>query len=168
MGLFEKILGAKKELKVEIDNIIYSPLTGVAVPLREVNDLVFSEEMMGKGAAVIPTIGRVVAPCDGEVVSVFRTLHAVTFKADNGAEIIIHVGLETVALDGKYYKSHVRDSQRVKKGDLLLTFDLDKIKEEGYDVITPVVVANTADYQSVDKTGESDVSEGDLLINLVK
>ena len=168
MGLFRKILGTKEESKGNIDNIIYSPLTGEVRPLSAVNDLVFSQEMMGKGAAVMPTAGRVVAPCDGEVISVFRTLHAVTIKAANGAEIIIHVGLETVALGGKYYESHVEDGARIKKGDLLLTFDIDKIKEEGYDMITPVIVTNSADYQSVDKTEEYEVKEGDLFINLIK
>jgi len=168
MSLFKKILGVKKEAKVEVDNIIYSPLIGKVMPLSAVNDLVFSEEMMGKGAAVIPTVGYVFAPCDGEVITVFRTLHAITIKADNGADIIIHIGLETVALDGRYYESHVEDGARIKKGDLLLTFDLDKIKEEGYDVITPVVVANSADYQSVDKTEENGVQDGDLLISLLK
>ena len=167
MGLFKKIL-SNQESKAEIENIIYSPLTGKVVSLSEVNDPVFSQEMMGKGAAVIPRVGRVVAPCDGEVVSVFRTLHAVTIKALNGAEIIIHVGLETVALDGQYYESHVKDGARVTKGDLLLTFDVEKIKDAGYDVVTPVVITNTASYQKVDKTKKEEVSDGDLLINLVK
>ena len=168
MGLFKKLLGAKEEQKREVDNKIYSPLIGKVVPLSEVNDLVFSQEMMGKGAAVVPTVGCVFAPCDGEIITVFRTLHAITIKADNGAEIIIHVGLETVALDGKYYEAHVGDGARIRKGDLLLTFDLDKIKEEGYDVVTPVVVTNSADYQSVDMTGKNEVQDGDLLINLIK
>ena len=171
MSWFRKILDTldtKEESEVEADNIVYSPLSGEAVPLSAVNDLVFSEEMMGKGVAVIPTSGRVVAPCDGVVVTVFRTLHAITIKADNGADIIIHVGLETVALDGKHYEAYVEDGQRVKKGDLLLTFDIDKIKAEGYDVITPVVVTNSAEYQSVDKTEKSQVSRGGLLLSLVK
>lgn len=165
MGLFKKLIN-KKEETVDIDDTIYSPLTGTAVPLNEVNDPVFAEEMMGKGAAVIPTVGRVVAPCDGEIVSVFRTLHAMTIKADNGAEIIIHVGLETVALDGQYYESHVEDGARIKKGDLLLTFDLEKIKGEGYDVITPIIVTNSAEYQSVEKLKNGDVKVGDALISL--
>ena len=165
MGLFKKLRN-KKEESVDIDYTLYSPLTGAAVPLNEVNDPVFSEEMMGKGAAVIPTVGRVVAPCNGEIITVFRTLHAITIKADNGAEIIIHVGLETVALDGKYYEAHVSEGERIKKGDLLLSFDLDKIKASGYDVITPVIVTNSAEYQRVEKTENSDVNEGDVLINL--
>ena len=167
MELFKKRT-KKKGVKEAIDFAIYSPLTGAAVPLNEVNDPVFAQEMMGKGAAVIPTIGRVVAPCNGEVINVFRTLHAITIKADNGAEIIIHVGLETVALAGQYYESHVKDGARIKKGDLLLTFDLEKIKGAGYDVITPVIVTNPAEYQRVEKTKENDVNEGDLLIELMR
>ena len=167
MGFFKKVLGVKEESKVEIDHMIYSPLTGKIVPLGEVNDPVFSGEMMGKGVAVFPTAGRVVAPCNGEIINVFRTLHAVTINADNGAEIIIHVGLETVALDGQYYKSHVEDGQRIKKGDLLLTFDINKIKED-YDVTTPVIVTNPTEYQSVLATEEEEVSCGEPLINLVE
>jgi len=165
MGLFKKILGIKEESKTEIDHMIYSPLTGKIVPLNEVNDPVFSQEMMGKGVAVLPTAGRVVAPCNGQIISVFKTLHAVTIKADNGAEIIIHVGLETVALEGQYFKKHVEDGQRIKKGDLLLTFEMEKIKE-GYDVTTPVIVTNPTDFKSVHATGEEDVSSGDALIDL--
>ena len=166
MGLFKKVLGTKEESKVEIDHMIYSPLTGKIVPLNEVNDQVFAQELMGKGVAVFPTVGRVVAPCNGEVISVFKTLHAITIKADNGAEIIIHVGLETVALDGQYFESHIEDGQQIKKGDLLLTFNVDKIKEE-YDVTTPVIVTNPTDYQSVDTIGGKEVNCGDSLINLV-
>ena len=166
MGLFKKVLGTKEESKVEIDHMIYSPLTGKVVPLSEVNDPVFSQEMMGKGVAIFPTAGRVIAPCNGEIISVFRTLHAITIKADSGAEIIIHVGLETVALNGQYFESHVEDGQRIKKGDLLLTFDVEKINEE-YDVTTPVIVTNPTNYQSVHATGEKEVSCGDPLIDLV-
>jgi len=167
MGFLKKLMGIE-EKEVDIDYSLYSPLAGTAVPLNEVNDQVFAEELMGKGVAVIPTVGRVVSPCDGEIISVFRTLHAITIKADNGADIIIHVGLETVALDGQHYKSHVQDGQRVEKGELLLTFDLNNIKEEGYDVITPIVVTNSAEYQSVEATGEKEVNCGGLLLSLVK
>lgn len=167
MGLFKK-LAKKKEATGDIDPMIYSPLTGATALLSEVNDPVFAQEMMGKGAAVIPTVGEVVAPCDGEVVSVFRTLHAITFKANNGAEIIIHVGLETVALDGDYYQAHVSDGQQVKKGDRLLSFDIEKIKSEGYDVITPVVITNSAAYQRVEKTEKDQVQAGEPFINLSK
>ena len=164
MGLLDKLLN-RKETK-EAGSCIYSPLIGRVVPLSDVNDPVFAEEMMGKGAAVIPTKGKVFSPCDGEILTVFRTLHAITMKADNGAEIIIHVGLETVGLDGKYFEAHVEDGAKIKKGELLLTFDLDEIKSAGYDVITPVVVTNSADYEQVEKTNKKEVSNKDLLISL--
>ena len=149
------------------DNTIYSPLTGFALPLSEVSDAVFATEMMGKGAAVVPTIGKIVAPCNGVIVSVFRTLHAVTIKADNGAEIIIHVGLDTVNLGGKHYESHVIDGQRIEVGDLLLTFDLKAIQAEGYDMVTPVIITNSADYQDVLMTDSIQITQGESLISLV-
>jgi len=168
MDLLKKILGHRDSTKIKTDQMIYSPLIGKVVALSEVNDPVFSQEMMGKGVAVVPSVGRVVAPCDGKIINVFRTRHAVLIKADNGAEIIIHVGLETVALNGKHYQSHVEDEMQVKKGDLLLTFDLDEIKQLGYDLITPIIVSNSADYQSVESTKKNEVKHGDVLINLVK
>ena len=163
MGLFDKLINKVKD---DPNLTICSPLAGTATDLSEVNDPVFSEGMMGKGAAVIPTVGRVVAPCDGKIESVFRTLHAITIKADNGAEMIIHVGLDTVALGGRHFESHVEDGTYVKKGDLLLTFDLDGIKAEGYDVITPIIVTNSASFEQVKGTGRKEVKFGDLLISL--
>ena len=163
MELLKKLLMIDK---MDTGSKIYSPLIGRVVPLSEVNDPVFAEEMMGKGAAVIPTKGQVFAPCDGEVVTVFRTLHAITIKADDGAEIIIHVGLETVGLDGKHFEAHVADGTKIKKGDLLLSFDLDQIKAAGYDIITPVVITNSGNYDQVEKTGKKEVGFKDLLLSL--
>ena len=166
MGLFKNLLNKKSD-KLNADSKIYSPLAGTVVPLSEVNDPVFAEEMMGKGAAVIPKKGQVLAPCDGEVLTVFRTLHAITIKADTGAEMIIHVGLETVGLNGQYFEAYVTDGARIKKGELLLSFDLDQIKGLGYDVVTPVVITNSVDYHQVEKTKKKEVSNKDLLISLV-
>lgn len=163
MGFFDKLMGKKTAKKVDL---IYSPLIGTAVTLGEVNDPVFAEEMMGKGAAIIPTKGEVYAPCDGEVITVFRTLHAVTIKGDAGADVIIHVGIETVGLNGEHFTAHVIDGQLVKKGDLLLTFDLEAIEAAGYDMITPVVVINSAEYGAIEKTNKKDVSNKDVLIEL--
>jgi len=165
MGLF-KGFGSKKNDQLDERRNIYSPLVGKVVALSEVNDPVFAEEMMGKGAAIIPLKGEVFAPCDGEVVTVFRTLHAITLKGDHGAEIIIHVGLGTVALDGQHFESHVVDGMRIKKGDLLLTFDIEAIKAAGYEVVTPVVITNSADYEKVEKTERKEVGNKDLLICL--
>jgi len=165
VALLKKLLNKKEEVTT-VDFSIYSPLIGNVVSLSDVNDPVFAQEMMGKGIAVFPTVGQVFAPCDGELISVFRTLHALTIKADNGAEIIIHIGLETVALDGQHFESHVQDGHRIKKGDLLLTFDLEQIKKAGYDLVTPVIVTNPTLFQRVEETKKDVVNSGDLLMEL--
>ena len=128
---------------------LYSPLNGTAIPLTEVKDETFAGEVLGKGMAVIPSEGVVKAPCDAEVSMVFDTKHAIGLTTENGMELLIHVGLNTVELEGKYYNVHVNDGDTVKKGQTLITFDMDKIKEAGYDVTTPMIVTNTDDYDEV-------------------
>ena len=105
--------------------------------------------MLGQGAAVLPSEGKIYAPADGEIAMVFDTLHAISMVAENGVEILVHVGLDTVNLKGKGFEAHVKAGDHVKKGDLMLTVDLDFLKGEGYDIITPVVVCNTDEYASV-------------------
>lgn len=131
------------------EKIVYAPLTGTAVPLNKVNDETFAGEMLGKGMAIIPSAGKVYAPFDGEAVTLFPTRHALGLKSDSGIELLIHVGLETVGLNGKYFTAHVKDGVRIKKGDLLLEFDLNGIKNEGYDIITPLIISNTDDYSQI-------------------
>ena len=131
------------------EKIVYSPLNGNIVPLNSVNDETFAGEMLGKGMAVIPSDGKVYAPFDGEVATLFPTKHALGLKADSGIELLIHVGLETVGLNGKHFTAHVKDGLRIKKGDLLLEFDLNAIKNAGYDIVTPLIVSNTDDYSDI-------------------
>ena len=137
-------------------NVICSPLTGTAIPMKEVPDDTFAAEVLGKGMAVIPSEGKVVAPCEGEISTLFDTKHAVGITAKDGAELLIHVGVNTVELEGKYYEAHVAQGDQVKPGQLLLTFDIQKIQKAGYNVTTPVIIANTDDYKNVEglKTGE--------------
>ena len=123
---------------------VVSPLTGEAVPLSETGDPAFAAEALGKGIAVKPSEGKVFAPCDATVSAVMG--HAVGLECDNGAELLIHVGIDTVNLDGKHYTGHVEEGQRVKAGDLLLEFDIAAIEKEGYKTITPVIVTNSDDY----------------------
>lgn len=144
--------------------MLAAPMKGKAVDLSEVGDPTFSECMLGKGMAVIPSDGRVYAPADGEISLVFDTLHAVSMTTDEGVEILIHVGLDTVMLKGEGYTSHVSTGDKVKKGDLLLTADLDAIKAAGYDVITPLVVCNTDDYADVEGVALTEVEAGDNLV----
>ena len=114
--------------------------------MSQVADPTYSQEILGKGVAVIPSEGRIVAPASGEVVVMFETKHAVSIKADKGAELIVLIGLDTVNLKGEYFEAHVKQGDRVKAGDLLVTVDLEKVKDAGYDVTTPVIICNTPDF----------------------
>ncbi len=164
MGLLNKIFGANKEK----NNVILSPVEGEAVPISEVSDPTFGEEILGKGIAVKPNKGRVVSPVNGTIDMMFDTGHAVSILSNIGTEILIHVGLDTVKLKGKYYKTYVENGDKVKIGDLLIEFDIDAILGEGYDVITPIVVCNTPDYAQVEPLSGKAVHELDELIILKK
>src|SRR5699024_4500259 len=118
-------------------------VTGKVVPLEEVPDPVFSQKMMGEGIAVDPAEGKVYAPCNGEIMQVAPTKHAVGILAGDGAEILIHVGLDTVNLKGEGFESHVEAGDTVSKGDLLLTFDLELIREKVPSTVTPIVITNS-------------------------
>lgn len=147
---------------------VCSPLSGKAVPLSEVSDPTFGEEILGKGAAVIPSEGKVVSPVNGTVETVFDTLHAIGLKSDDGVEILIHIGLDTVKLGGKYFTAHVKNGDKVTVGTPLVDVDLAKVKEEGYDIITPVIISNSPDYGDVLAVTGQDVKAGDGLIRVVK
>lgn len=148
--------------------LLYSPLEGTAIPMDQVKDETFAAEVLGKGVAVIPEKGQVKAPCNAVVETVFDTKHAIGLKADNGAELLIHIGVNTVELGGKYYETHVSEGDHVKAGQLLITFDMDRIKAEGYDVTTPLIVTNTDEYQDIKvlKTGKTDYR--DHVLELIK
>ncbi|MCJ0223699.1 PTS glucose transporter subunit IIA [Clostridioides difficile] len=146
---------------------ITSPVEGECIELSEVKDDVFASKAMGEGIAVLPTKGVITAPTDCEVASLFPTLHAIGLKLDNGAEMLIHVGINTVELNGKYFTKHVNQGDLVKKGDKLISFDIDKIKKAGYDVTTPVIVNNTFDFGQVVSCKSSYVSTNDNIISLV-
>lgn len=131
------------------DGIIYSPLNGEAKPLGEVNDPTFSEGILGKGAAIVPSEGKLYAPFDGVVSSLFETKHAIGLTDASGAELLIHIGLETVNLGGMYFDAKVKDGDTVKKGDLLIEFELGEIRKQ-YDTITPVVITNADDFSVIE------------------
>lgn len=159
------MFGFLKKKKTEY--LLGSPAKGKAVPLSQVTDPTFSEGMLGDGVAVIPSEGKIYAPIDGEVGMVFDTLHAVSLTAECGAEILIHVGLDTVTLKGEGFTSHVQAGDKVKKGDLLLEVDLEKVKAAGFDTITPMLICNTDDYESVEGLSGKDVVPGDDVIRIV-
>ncbi len=161
MALFKKLFGKKTDE-------IAAPVKGQAVSIKEVNDPTFSEEILGKGIAIRPSEGKVYAPCDATVDMMFETGHAVSLIADCGAEILIHVGLDTVNLKGKHYTIHANAGDKVTKGTLLMEFDKDAIIAEGYDVITPIIVCNSGDYSTFNVYTGKDVVPGDVVIELAK
>ncbi len=152
--------------KKATEYLLGSPAKGKAVPLSEVNDPTFSEGMLGQGVAVIPSEGKIYAPTDGEIGMVFDTLHAVSLTAECGAEVLIHVGLDTVKMKGDGFTGHVQAGDKVKKGDLLLEVDLEKVKAAGYDIITPMLICNTDDYASVEGISGKDVEPGEDVIRI--
>lgn len=145
---------------------LFLPADGTAVALSEVQDDVFSGEVLGKGGAVIPQDGKVYAPADGTISLFFDTGHAIGMKTKAGAELLIHVGIDTVNLQGRYFHPQVQTGAEVKKGDLLLTFDLENIKAEGYDTVIPVIVTNTDVYQEIKMEKSGAGKTGDAFIRL--
>ena len=161
MGFFKKLFGINTDK-------YYAPMAGKAVPITEVPDPTFAEGMLGNGIAIEPTEGKVFAPCDASVDMMFTTGHAVSLVADTGAEILIHVGLETVSLEGKPFTIHVANGDKVKKGQLLMEVDLEAVKAAGLKTITPMVICNTDDFPTFDTFVGKDVTNDDVVIELAK
>ncbi len=146
---------------------IDSPLEGEVVDLSKVNDNTFSTGILGNGIAIIPTKGQVVSPFDGVIEVFFETHHAMGLRSNDGVEVLIHVGLETVNLQGKYFTPKVKVGDSIKKGDLLLTFDLEAIKNEGYDIITPIIISNSDQYMEVVKTKNENAIQLENILTVV-
>ena len=161
MGFFDKLFGKKLEG-------IYAPIAGKAVAITEVPDPTFAEGMLGNGIAIDPTDGKVYAPCDATVDMMFDTGHAVSMTTESGIEILVHVGLETVGLEGKPFTVHVQNGDKVKKGQLLIEADLEAIKAAGLPTITPVLICNTDDYPTFKTHVGPAVANADLVIELGK
>ena len=161
MGFFKKLFGKNTD-------DFYAPMAGKAVPISEVPDPTFAEGMLGNGIAIEPSEGKVYAPCDATVDMMFTTGHAVSLVADCGAEVLIHVGLETVSLEGKPFKVYAASGDKVKKGQLLMEVDLDAVKAAGLPIITPMVICNTDEYPTFKTTVGKDVTNDDVVIALAK
>ncbi len=151
------------ELKTEL----LAPIAGEVVPLDQVEDAVFASGAMGKGLAVRPAEGRVYAPFDGKIASLFETKHAIGLVSTTGVEVLIHVGLDTVQLEGKPFTAHVTVDQEVKAGDLLLTFDIPAIESAGYSTETPVIITNTDNFTDIFPTDQEHVQVNDRFITIV-
>ena len=147
--MFKKLFGLGSKTNEET---IVAPLTGAVKNIEGVPDPVCAGRMMGDGVAIDPTEGVVVSPVDGEIVQLFHTKHAIGIKAKNGTEILIHVGLETVKMEGEGFEAHVSEGQAVKAGDKLISFDLELIREKAKSTITPIVITNTDAAESIKTT----------------
>lgn len=162
MGIFSNLF--KKESGISIG----APVAGKCVSIKEVPDPTFADEILGKGVAVIPTDGKVYAPADGVITTLFPTGHAVAMTTDDGVEILVHVGLDTVSLEGKAFTIHAQTDAKVKKGDLLLEADLKFIEEAGLKIITPIVICNADEFPVIEGMTDKDVVPGDEIIKIQK
>lgn len=162
----EAIESAATQTNTTKNETIVSPLNGKVIPLSEVKDEAFSSGALGQGAAILPEDGVLYAPADGQIVALFPTGHAIGMSTSNGAEILMHVGMDTVQLDGKGFKPFVQMGDTVKKGQKLLEFDTKLITEAGYSLVTPVLVTNFTQYQSVSPVQTDSVHAGDPLLNV--
>lgn len=161
MGLFDFMKGKK-------GTVIGAPLKGECIPIKEVKDPTFAEEILGKGIAIIPADGKVYAPADGTVSTVFPTGHAVGLTTPDGVEILIHVGMDTVELKGQFFHTIVEADQKVKKGDLLLEADMEGISNAGYDTVTPMIICNSADYSEITCKTEGMIEAGEEVLTCFK
>lgn len=148
--------------------LIHSPLSGKAIPIKEVPDDTFAMEVLGKGMAVLPDEGKIVAPCEAKVTTLFDTKHAIGLITKDGVELLIHIGINTVELGGKYYEVHVAEGDKVKAGQLLVTFDIMRIQNAGYNVITPVIITNSDNYKTVEGETLETVKMMEPLVRVVK
>ena len=174
VGLFNKIDRIEEDNVPSLDNEttkktgaiveLFAPITGLIQPLSKAKDPVFAEGMMGQGAVIEPSEGKLVAPFDGHISLLFPTKHANGLVSNEGTEVLIHIGIDTVKLDGQYFTSHIKQGDTVKKGQLLMEFDIDAIKAAGYDVQTPIIVTNSTDYQVDSLIEEAPVTNAEKIL----
>ena len=141
---------------------------GRTIPMDEVNDQTFAQELLGPGIAIVPSNGTVVSPINGTIATVMDTKHAVCIQGEDGLELIVHAGLDTVELNGMYYQTYKEIGDQVKAGDVLLEFDLEEITKAGYDVTTPIVITNLGDYKITKCLTGQQVKAGEEVIQLTK
>ena len=161
---------AKAIEKAEIageEGTVMAPVAGHVIPLSEVKDEAFSSGALGKGVAIVPAEGKVYAPCDGVVSALFPTGHAIGITGSNKAEVLIHIGMDTVKLEGKFFHIKTQAGASVKKGDLLVEFDMEEIKKAGYDVTTPILITNSMEFVDVSGEINKDVKAGEPLISII-
>ena len=145
---------------------LFAHMNGRAVRLEDVNDEAFSAKVLGEGIAIEPSEGKLYAPCDGKIEMVFDTKHAVSLVSDTGAEILLHIGIDTVKLGGRFFQTHVSNGQKVRRGEVLVTFDIDGITQAGFSTVTPMIVCSTDSHDSVTPAAEGEVTTDDIAIKI--
>lgn len=163
--MLKKLFGKKEK---QTEEIIVAPITGKLVGIEQVPDPTFSQKMMGDGAAIEPAEGKVLSPVNGEVIQFFHTKHAIGIRSITGLEILIHVGLETVMMNGEGFEGHVAVGDKVKAGDLLLTFDMDLVKEKAASTITPIIITNGDIVETLGNEPDKETVAGQTKIMEVK
>lgn len=164
----EKPTEEKKTSSMMRRTEIASPLKGEVRKLSEIKDEAFASGVLGKGAAIVPEEGKVYAPADGEITALFPTLHALGMRTEEGAELLIHIGLDTVQLGGEGFEAHIKEGDRVKKGQLMISFDMELIAGKGYCLETPVLITNSDDYLEVIEMAEGKILPGEGLLKALR
>ncbi|WHY55790.1 PTS sugar transporter subunit IIA [Peribacillus simplex] len=157
--MFKKLFGKKESVEQ-----LLAPINGQVINIEDVPDPVFSGKMMGDGIAILPEEGVVVSPIDAEVIQVFHTKHALGLRTKHGIELLIHIGLETVNLNGEGFEAHVTEGQNVKAGDKLVTFDIDFIKSKAPSIVTPIVITNGELVEKLEKTNSTQANSNETQI----
>lgn len=145
---------------------LYAFMSGKIVPLEKVQDEAFSSKALGEGVAIEPVEGRLFSPCNGKVDMVFDTKHAINLISDDGCEILLHIGIDTVKLNGEFFETHISGGKKVRKGDLLISFDMEKIRKAGFRTTTPMIICNSDEYASIEIIGERNVTAGEKIIEI--
>ena len=163
----EEMLEEKVTIPLNTGLNIVSPLEGHMIELSQVNDVTFSSGVMGNGVAIIPTKGQVVAPFDGTIDVFFKTHHAIGLRSETGVELLIHVGLDTVNLEGKYFTPHRKQGDTIKTGDVILEFDIEKIKKAGYELVTPIIITNSQQFMDIIVKKKDVVTANDQVLAII-
>jgi glucose-specific phosphotransferase system IIA component len=170
MNIFQKFINKKQEetiIEKTEKGFIYAPMDGEVIPLKEINDGVFSEEMLGKGCGIKPTDGKLYAPFDGEIVLIIETKHAIALKSCDGIELLIHIGMDTVKMNGKGFNPLVKVGEKIKCGQSLMTFSISDIEKAGYVTTTAIVVTNSDQYRDIEVLAQGHRKKSEKLIKIL-
>ncbi len=167
MSIFKKMFGSKEAETSKKGIVINSPLTGKVIELSSIDDAAFASGVLGKGVAIEPTVGVAVSPVDGTVETLFKTNHAIGITTESGVELLIHIGMDTVKLDGKHFTAKIAQGDVVKAGQVLVEFDIEGIKSEGYSLVTPVVITNSDNFANITFETGKDIEMKDELMQIL-